>query len=134
GDDGDEGNRKQCRQYDAPAEPIELTQGRRIGAEPEPGAVAERDEGGIADQDIETHARDREHHDVDRGAQRQAGEIQRIRKDGQPGSGDDERKNIFSHWRYSNFSMRSPSSPRGRNSNTSAIKRYIEASPKDGLK
>ena len=83
GNDGDEGNREQCRQYDAPAEPIELAQGRRIGAKPEPGSVAERNEAGIADQDIETHTGDREHHHVDRGAQRQAGKIERIGENGQ---------------------------------------------------
>ncbi len=35
---------------------------------------------------------------------------------------------------YSNFSMRSPNSPRGRVSNTSAISKYMEASPQEGLK
>ena len=88
----------------------------------------------MADQDVERHAGDREHHDVDRGAQRQASEIERERKDNQRQRGDDERHMILAHRRYSNFSMRSPSSPRGRSSRTSAIRKYIEASPQDGLK
>lgn len=54
---------------------------------------------------------------------------------GSPASaGDDNRDVLRVHRTYSNFWMRSPSSPRGRISSTSAISRYIEASPQDGLK
>ena len=48
--------------------------------------------------------------------------------------GDDQRGVVLAHRGHSNFMMRSPSRPRGRNSSTSAISRYIEASPQDGLK
>ena len=88
----------------------------------------------MADQDIEPHAGDREHHDVDRGAQRQAGDIERERQQGKRERGDDQRDVILAHRDHSNFRMRSPNSPRGRSSSTSAISRYIEASPQDGLK
>ena len=41
---------------------------------------------------------------------------------------------FLAHCGYSNFWMRSPNRPRGRNSSTSTISRYIEASLPDGLK
>ena len=68
------------------------------------------------------------------GAQRQAGEIEHERQQHQRERGDDRGGMILAHRGHSNFSMRSPSSPRGRSSSTSAISRYIEASPQDGLK
>ena len=69
---GDEQDREQRRQDDVAGEPVPLAQRRRVGAEPEPGAVAERDEPGIADENVEPHAGDGEDHHVDRRAQRQA--------------------------------------------------------------
>src|SRR5262249_17283980 len=108
--------------------PVALAQRRRIGAEPEPGAVAERHEAGVADQDIEPHARDSEHDDVDRSAQLQADEIERKWQQRQGERGDEQWHVIPAHRAHSNFKMRSPRSPRGRNSSTSAISRYIEAS------
>ena len=74
------------------------------------------------------------HDDVDRRAQRQPDAIEPERQDREGERGDDERSVILAHRVYSNFSMRSPNRPRGRVSSTSAISRYIEASPQDGLK
>ena len=45
---------------------------RRISSQPEPGAVAEGDEPGVADQNVQAEAGDGEHHHVDRRAERQA--------------------------------------------------------------
>ena len=47
---------------------------------------------------------------------------------------DAEARAAVQHRTYSNFSMRSPKRPRGRTSSTTAIRRYIDASPHDGLK
>ena len=41
---------------------------------------------------------------------------------------------LLLHRAHSNFWMRSPNRPRGRNSSTSTISRYIEASLADGSK
>jgi hypothetical protein len=44
--------------------PVALDESGRIGREPKPGAVAERHQAGMADQDVERHAGDREDHDL----------------------------------------------------------------------
>ena len=118
---GDEEDREQRRQHDAAAEPVPLRQRRRIGGEPEPGAMAEGDEAGIADEHVEAEAGDGEHDDVDGRAQRQADAIERERQHGERQRGDDERRVIPAH-RHSNFWMRSPRRPRGRISRTSAMR------------
>ena len=47
----------------------------------------------------------------------------------------DQQRHVFLlHAAYSNFWMRSPNRPRGRNSSTSTISRYIEASLAAGSK
>ena len=62
---GNENNREQ-EGKDVPAgKPVPLTQRRGIGAESEPGAVTERDEAGVADQHIESHAGNGERHHID---------------------------------------------------------------------
>ena len=96
--------------------------------------MAERHKAGIADQDIESHACNCEHHHVDRRAQRQAGKVEGIGKDDQRDRGDEQWQVALAHRHYSNLSMRSPKSPRGRSSSTNAMSRYIDASPQDGLK
>src|SRR5262249_57543476 len=62
---GDKGNREQERWNDLAGKPVPLAQGGGISAESEPRAVTERDEAGIADQHIESHAGNGEHHHVD---------------------------------------------------------------------
>jgi hypothetical protein len=42
---------------------VALDQRRRVGRKTEPGAVAERDEAGVADQDVQGHAGHGEDHD-----------------------------------------------------------------------
>ena len=92
-DDGDDDRRQQQRQQDVVAEPVALDQPRRIGADAEPGAVAERDQAGVADAEIEPHRGDRERHHHGAGVERQADQIQRERqrddgKRGQPAAAD----------------------------------------------
>ncbi len=50
---------------------MQLDQACRIGAEAEPGAVAERYQPGVADTQIEPHGGDRQRHDIDAGVERQ---------------------------------------------------------------
>ena len=106
---------------------------RRIGAKPEPGAVAEGDEAGVADQDVEAMqaiakittsvaVRKRQ---ADRERARTAAPRARRRR-------SSERRSGPRASRYSNLWMRSPNRPRGRNSSTSTISRYIDASPPAG--
>src|SRR5262249_7464341 len=127
-------NREQERENDLAGKPIALAQGGGVGAESEPCAVAERDEPGIADQHIESHTGNGEHDDIDRGAQRQAGDIEGERQHRERERRNQKRGVFVAHAGYSNFWMRSPKRPRGRTSSTSAISRYIEPSPQDGLK
>ena len=62
---GNEDNREQERWNDLAGKPVPLAQGSGISAESEPRAVTEGDEAGIADQHVESHAGNREHHHVD---------------------------------------------------------------------
>ncbi len=88
----------------------------------------------MADQHVESHAGDGEHDHVDCRAQRQADEVERERQQRKRKRRNEKRGVFITHASYSNFWMRSPNRPRGRTSSTSAISRYIEASPQDGLK
>jgi hypothetical protein len=132
--DRDEEEREERRKHDALLEPVQLAQGCGIGPEAEPGAVPERDEAGMPDEDVQPHAGDREDDDVDRRAEGQAEDIEHEGQHDERGCQDGERPEFPAHRPYSNFWMRSPNSPRGRRSRTRAIKRYIEASPAGGKK
>ena len=88
----------------------------------------------MADEHVEPRAGDGECDHIDGRAQRQAGEVEREGKQREGERRNEKRGMFLSHCGYSNFSMRSPNRPRGRTSSTSAISRYIEASPQDGLK
>ena len=122
-DDGDDDRRQQQRQQDVAAEPVALDQPRRIGADAEPGAVAERDQPGIADAEVEPHRGDGERHHHGSGVERQA------QADSRPNGSTMTASAASSSGRYfgrrgachSNFSIRSPSSPRGRTSSTRNI-------------
>src|SRR5512134_330610 len=136
GEHGDERHRQQDRHGDLAAEPVLLGERGGIRADAEPGAVPEGREPGESHEQVESHGRDGEaHHD--------GGGVHR-----QPDHGHDERqcdqceraypqRAVLRErlaGRHSNFSMRSPSKPRGRNSSTRNISTYIEASPAAGTK
>src|SRR5262249_25742585 len=65
--------------------------------EAEPGAVTERHEAGMADEDVEAHAGNGEHHHVDRRAQRQSCDIEHAGQQDEGERGDDERSMIPAH-------------------------------------
>ena len=75
-DNGDDDGREQQRQEDIVVEPVALDQPRGIGAEAEPRAVAERDQAGIADAEVEPHRGDRERHHRGAGVEREPEQIQ----------------------------------------------------------
>ncbi len=83
--DADEENGKGGRQQELAREEMALRQHRRIGADAEEGAVAEGNEAGVSDEDVQRHGGDGEDHNVRRRGQRQA---DRQHEDGQ----DDERR------------------------------------------
>ena len=115
-------HRQQQRQPDLAAEPVQLDQARGIGADAEPGGVAERHQPGVADAQIERRGRDRENHYRDRGVQRQVEQLHDERQRDQREARDHQRS-VFLRGRdrHSNFSIRSPSSPRGRSISTTNI-------------
>ena len=78
--DRDEHHRQQQRQPDIAAKPVELHQSRGIGADAEPGAVAERHQPGVADAEIEAHRRDRQRHHHDAGVEREPERLQAERQ------------------------------------------------------
>src|SRR5260221_13709048 len=88
----------------------------------------------MAEQHVESHAGNGEHDDIDCRAQRQAGNVERERQERQRERRKEKRSGFIAHDGYSNLWMRSPKRPRGRTRSTSAISKYIEASPQDGLK
>ena len=127
-------DREQRRDHDVAGKPVALRQRGRIGGKPEERAVAERDEPGVADQDVQPHAGDGEDHHVGRGGERQSDGGQHEGQRQQRRGGDQQRQIFLRIALYSNFWMRSPNRPRGRNSSTSTISRYIEASLAGGSK
>jgi hypothetical protein len=92
-----EQDRKQRRQDDVAGKPVPLAERGRVGAEPEPGAVPERDESGIADENVQPHAGDGEDHHIDGRAQRQAHHIEHERQQGERQRGNDERRLLPAH-------------------------------------
>ena len=89
----------------------------------------------MTDENVQAHAGDGEDDHIDRRAQRQAHHIEREwQRTERAAAATISGTCSLRIGIYSNFSMRSPSKPRGRSSRTSAIRRYIEASPHDGLK
>ena len=120
-DDGDDDRRQQQRQEDIVAEPVALDQPRRIGADAEPRAMAERDEASIADAEIEPHRGNGERHHHGAGVERQAEQIEAERQRDDGKRGQQQRAIFFGGACHSNFSIRSPRSPRGRTSSTRNI-------------
>src|SRR3546814_17347550 len=108
-----------------------LRQGGRVGADSEPGGVAEGDQAGKADQDVEAGGGDGENDQHRRGVHRQADERQDEGQHGECQGTNPQRPILHMQRRrhFSSFSMRSPSRPRGRSSSTRNIRTYIEASP-----
>src|SRR5262249_31783386 len=130
GEQRDEDDREKQRKRDLPREPVLLRDRGGIGADAIPGAVPEGGEAGEADQQGEAERGDRQAHDLRR---RVGGKAERVQDEGQqhePRESDPECP-VPAH---SNFSMRSPRSPRGRNMSTRNISTYIEASPAAGAK
>ena len=74
-DHSDDDRRQQQRQEDVVVEPVALDQPGRIGADAEPGAVAERDQPGVADAEVEPHRRDGKRHHHGAGVERQPEQI-----------------------------------------------------------
>ena len=121
--DGDDERCQQQRQKDVAAKPVALDQPGRIGADTEPGAVAERYQTGVADAEIEPHRCNGERHHHGSGIEREAEQIQaeRQRDDGKR---CEQQLMILGGGGggcHSNFSIRSPSSPRGRTISTRNI-------------
>ncbi len=67
-----------------------LGDGRGIGRKPKPGAMAERHQSGMTDQDIERHAGQCENHDLGRGGHGEAHRQQNRRQHQHGCGGDDE--------------------------------------------
>ena len=107
-----------------------------VGAHAEPGAVAERDEAGVAEQEVEAEADERVDHAVGRGDDREAHGGERGGQHEEAGAGHEERRPAADRGRprHSSRSMRSPIRPRGRTSRTSSMRRYIDASEAGGMK
>ena len=89
--DGDEDHRQKQRQPDLVAEPVQLDQSRGIGADAEPGAVAERHQPGVADAQVEPHGRDRQDDDHGRRIQSQSEHLHGERQRDQGGRRDQQR-------------------------------------------
>ena len=94
----------------------------------QPSAVTERDQSGITDEQVETHAGDGEDDDVGRRGQGQADPEQHRRHQHKPEGDDQQRQVRWSMAQASSCSQRSPRRPCGRTRRTRNIKRYIEAS------
>src|SRR5207342_2580243 len=94
-----------------------------------------RHQPGIADAEIEPHGRDRQRHHHGSGIVGQTERTHRKRKCDQC-EGRQQQRPILGDRRelHSNFSIRSPSSPRGRTRSTTNISTYIDASPAAGAK
>ena len=120
--DEHEGEREQRGQDEAVREPGALRQRRRIARKPEEGAVPERDQAGVADEDVEAETGDGEDDHIDRRRQGQAGGEQSKRQSDEGGGGGEEGPGILAHGRHSKRRMRSPNRPRGRTSRISAIR------------
>src|SRR5262249_5379466 len=135
---GDEDHRQQDGQHDLVGEQVALNERGRITADAEPGAVAERDQPGIADAQVQSHGGDRQDDHGRRGVGGEPAQAHQERQHDERDRGEEQRlqlrvrASLRAH--VSNFSMRSPSSPRGRNSSTRNISTYIEASPAAGTK
>ncbi len=136
GERGDEHHREQDRDRDLVVEPVLLDERGGIGADAEPGAVAEGREPGEPDEQVEAHRRDGEDHHHRGRVHRQADHAHDERQGDERDRPDQERAVLPARpgGRHSNFSMRSPSRPRGRNSSTRNISTYIDASPAAGTK
>ena len=119
---------EQHRPYETVVEPMQLRQRRGIRGKAEEQAVSEREEPGVAEQQIEAQSHQREKCDL--GAETFG------HTDGAQGEGlHDERKRQDRQRpvrRHSNFSKRSPIRPRGRKSKTRIISTYIDASAAGG--
>ncbi len=70
---------------------VALDQRRRVGRKTEPGAVAERDEAGVADQDVQGHAGHGEDHDFRGRSHGEAEREQHRRQDQEPERGNQQR-------------------------------------------
>ena len=116
----DKQHREDDRDRDLTRKPSQLRERGRVGADAEPCAVAERRQPGVADEQIEPESRDGEDHHDRGGAGGQAERAHRERQHGQRDRGDPQRP-VLCERVHSNFSMRSPSSPRGRTSSTRNI-------------
>ena len=107
---------------------MQLRQRRRIGGEAEEQTVAEREQSGVAEEQIEAQSDQREERDLGAEALGHSDGAHRERQRDERESEDQQRPLS----RHSNFSKRSPIRPRGRKSNTRIIRMYIDASAAGG--
>ena len=121
--DGDEDHRQQKGQPNLAPEPVQLDEACGIGADAEPGAVAERHQAGVAHAHVQTHCRDRKDDDHSGGVHAQTEHVHDERQGDERNRGEQQRLVLRMGLGdfHSNFSMRSPSSPRGRNNSTRNI-------------
>ena len=119
----DEGHRQQDRKNDLVVQPVLLGERGGIGADAEPGAVAEGGQARIAHEQVQTQGRNGENDHERRGADRQPEQAHGKGQRNERGRRDQQRAVLGVHAAraHSNFSMRSPSRPRGRSSSTRNI-------------
>ena len=123
GRDRHEEKREQHGQQHLSGQGMALGEHGGIGADAEEGAVAEGDEAGMADQDVQRHGRDGEDHHVGRRGQGEADGQHEQRQHDQRRCGHEKGAQFGGHGGHSNLAMRSPNRPRGRRSRTSTIRR-----------
>ena len=111
---------------------MDLEQRRGVGGQPEEGAVAEREQARVAEQQVEAQADQREQRDLARDRDRQAERAGEERQDDERGREDQERVAEDPEAVHSSRATFSPISPRGRSSRTSTMSAYIEASAAGG--
>ena len=111
---------------------VELEQRRGVGGEPEERAVAEREQAGVAEQQVEAEADQHEQRDLARDRDRQAERAGEERQDDERRREDQERVAEDPEAAHSSFATFSPISPRGRSSRTRTMSAYIEASAAGG--
>src|SRR5213075_1675620 len=80
GRDNQKRKREQRRPDDRTRKPVTLRKRDRVGTQAEPGAMTKRDEAGVPDQDVESHARHGKEDDIGGAGQRETTREERKRQ------------------------------------------------------
>ena len=97
GDEGDDDQRRQHRQQHRSAHHLALQQRGDVGRKAEPGAMTERDQPRVADQDVERHAGHGEDDDLRRRGDAETEALQRERQDDERCGRDQQRGTVAQH-------------------------------------